>query len=1207
MTSQDSQIPGLTRMFVVNAKPFSGRIEEIPIDSHAVFIAENGSGKTVMIKLLPLFYGEEPRDVVLSHEQCNFFGLYLPTVASYIAFEYVNHAGETRSVIMHSDPIGSALQYRFVRGPLAREMFLKDPDGEVDWVHSTDLESHLRGAGFPVSRRLVTSCRGYRSIIQGAPDTTSSASDRGFHAELAQDYGLGTRKAPLTGIETLMMKMLRNDASLDTLLGIAAGQALENDGGKVSILGRNSAGSLRQWPKDYEGYRRVMALEGAFRESEKVHRRIRTLEEEVGDRVCAIAQIREDLEEQIRTLSEKIGALRAERSDTERSDEEETRLLTRRVSELSSELEALRGRLSRIRADGDRLRKAGGEEAGRLVAEIPRIRSELDAAERHVERISEGGRALAERYEQQRAEVISRFRDEESRLRAEQEAALAKKRDEDDQALQRIDDEATASADRIEARLTRLDGVLLQANSRITDLRVMIAGIGPSEEESGRLFELEAAHEGAATQERSASDALRGARDVEREAHIARERAETREAALRSALSAATEKHRQLADALAPEEGTFQHWLDRTIPDWTGTIGKVIRPDLLSRRGLSPKRSNGDENALFGVELNLDRLDPLMNPDLEARRTEAEKAFRTREQANADLEKGSAELKAAVKGLEAAKRALSEAEVTHQSALRRLEGAGTALDTVKAEIEIAVAARRAGFEAELKEASDDLSTHQADHAAAREELKAHKTRASKVRMEEIGSQKAASVELRKSFSRILEELSGREAVEQARVREAYDAALQDAGLNTDAIAKAEREAADIRKRLRKADDARALAESWGEQIRIEQELPALEARERATVQDLRDASEARSVFISASEARRHKMTQEIGSLEVERERLTGEAASVATILRDHEGAEPARNDHVREGFAVNAAQLGTLKRALRESRDALRARLTEIRSGFRKSGNEAISERLVGLREDEPEAMMADLTNWFETDHHEMLGMLMRGISSMVTPIQTAYNDLVMADREVSAIGRRLRRAIQDMPGFPHVTDVDLTIGSRLRDEPFWADLEAFDGALNAWQAQHDDARSAALVSAMTKLLEHWSDGRDPVIDFRNLLFIEGRLTEKGNERKFSRRTRLSELSSTGNVVILRLILFTALLTVMRQNRRVRFTWAVDEIGQLDPRNTLSLLQMLRANDIALVTAGPGLDPKVVPGFSYHLRIMNGAVYLLPNPNQKAA
>jgi hypothetical protein len=635
MTILDSQTPGLTRMFVVNAKPFSGRIEEIPLDSHTVFIAENGSGKTVMIKLLPLFYGEEPRDVVPSHEQCNFFGLYLPTVASYIAFEYVNHAGETRSVIMHSDPIGSALQYRFVRGPLAREMFLKDPDGEFDWVQSADLESHLREAGFPVSRRLVTSCRGYRSIIQGAPDTTSSASDRGFHAELAQDYGLGTRKA--------------------------------------------------------------------------------------------------------------------------------------------------------------------------------------------------------------------------------------------------------------------------------------------------------------------------------------------------------------------------------------------------------------------------------------------------------------------------------------------------------------------------------------------------------------------------------------------RVREAYDAALQDAGLNTGAIARAEGEAADIRKRLRRADDARVLADSWGEQVRIERELPALEGRERAMGQDLRDASEARSVFISAAETRRNRMTREIGFLEAERERLTGDAASVATILRDHEGAEPARNGHVREGLAVNAAQLGTLKRALRESRDTLRARLTEIRSGFRKSGNEAISERLVGLREDEPEAMMADLTNWFETDHHEMLGMLMRGISSMVTPIQTAYNDLVMADREVSAIGKRLRRAIQDMPGFPHVTDVDLTIGSRLRDEPFWADLEAFDGALNAWQAHHDDARSAALVSAMTKLLEHWSDGRDPVIDFRNLLFIEGRLTEKGNERRFSRRTRLSELSSTGNVVILRLILFTALLTVMRQNRRIRFTWAVDEIGQLDPRNTLSLLQMLRANDIALVTAGPGLDPKVVPSFSYHFRITNGAIYLLPNPNEKAA
>jgi hypothetical protein len=1194
-------------MVVVNSKPFSGRIEEIPLDAHAAVIAENGSGKTVLIKLLPLFYGEEPRDVVMSYEQENFFGLYLPTVASYVAFEYVNHAGETRSVIMHSDPSGTSLQYRFVRGPLTRDMFLKSAEGAPEWVQSDDLEAHLRGAGHPVARRLVTSCRGYRSIIQGAPDATASAADRAFHAEMAQDYGLGTRKTPLTGVETLMMRMLRNDASLDTLLGIAADQALETDGGRVSILGRNSAKSLRQWPKDYEGYRRVMGLEGVFRDAEKVHRQIRTLDGELGDRIGALARIRQDMEAEIDALSDRVSALRAERSEKERADEEEVRALSRKVSELSSELEVLRGRMSRVRTEGERLRRLGADKAADKVLEIPQIRSDLDAAERHLERLSAGGRALADRYERDRSALMSRYRDEETRLRSEQAGALAKNQEEGEAALALLDREAEEADGQAEARLNRLESAVSETRARISDLRVRIAGVAPEEGEAGRLQDLQRARDAVATQERAASDLLRDANNEARDALLERERAEGREAGLRTALSVAERAHARLAAALAPEEGTLQHWLDRAVPDWTGTIGKVVSPELLSRRGLAPRLSEGDGSALFGVELNLDRLEPLVNPDLEARRAEAEKAMTACARAEADLAKGSADLTAAVKRADAARAALSEAEVAHQSAARRLDAAEVALETVRVDIELAVASRRAGLEADLAAAMTELSGREAALSAAREETRSARSAARAARGEAVAQQRIRADALREAHSRQLLDLAKRETAEQDRARQAYEAALRNEGLDTSAIAEAEGVASGLRERLREAEAARPRAQSWTVQVEQERELPALEGRERGCARQLGELSETRDAFLRGAEARRNLMGQEIRNLETKQDRLRRDAELIATALRDHEGAEPVRNDHVREGVSVNLDQLTVLKRTLREARDALRSRLTEIRSGFRKCGNETVSERLVGMREDEPEEMMTDLTRWFDADHHEVLGMLMRGISSIVTPIQTAYNDLVIADRAISEIGRKLRRAIQDMPGFPHVTDVELTIGCRLREETFWPDLEAFDEALNAWQAQHDEARSAALVSAMTRLLEHWSDGREPVVDFRSLLFIEGRLTERGNVRRFSRRTRLGELSSTGNVVILRLILFTALLTVMRQNRRVRFTWAVDEIGQLDLRNTMSLLEMLRANDIALVTAGPSLDPKVVPGFTYHLRILNGAVYLLPKPNNEAA
>lgn len=1207
LSEQPVKFPGLNRMFVVNPATFLGRIEEIPIDAHTAIIAENGSGKTALIKLLPLFYGEEPRDVVLSYEQSNFFNFYLPTPASYIAFEYINHAGETRSVVMHADPSGSSLQYRFVRAPLSREMFLTEHDGEIAFVESVDLERRLRDLSVPAARRLVTSVRGYRSVIQGGADPTAAPADRSFHAELAQDYGLGTRRTPLNGIETLMMRMLRNDASLDTLLGIAAGQALDAGGGKVSILGRNSARSLKQWPKDYEGYRRVMALEGVFRTCEKSRRRVRDLEDEVAERAGAIAWIGQDVDRAMSEAEGKIAALRTERSETERADDEALRVLNRRISELTARSEALRDRISQIRSEGERLRKKGGANAAELVGQLTQIRFELEAAERHFKMISEGGRALAERYDQQRAEIITRFRAEDTSVRSEQEAAIAGRRDRDEEAINQMEDAISAAEARAAERLSRLRAELAAARAAVSDVRVQIAGVGLNEAEAQRVRELEDELEKARAQAQSSEGAFRAAREEEREARIARERAEMRETSAMRAYEAAAERHAALAAALTPDEGSFQHWLERNAPGWTGTIGKVIRPDLLSRRGLAPKLADQASQDLYGVALDLERLEPIVNPDLEARRQEAEKALKERDRLHEAAELARTELGAAVKRLDRTGSALAQAELAREADARRSDARREALSSVRQELGAVLEARKAAFGESLELAQDLASGKEAELSAATEEEKAERARSSALRAEASRSAKAAVEELRNAFRARLQDVTRRESEERDRLQKAHQSALQDAGLDATVIGEAEAAVARVRSRLEEAEAARPLAEKWDIQVRAEEKLPGLEAQERGAADVLRDLTDERRDKVARSEARLREMSDRIRAIEADQERLRSERAAITTILRAHGDPEPVSNGHVSAGFAVNASQLGSLTRALREARDALRAGLTEIRSGFRRCGNEAISDLLVDLREDDPEEMMARLSSWFAEEHQVTLGMLMRGISGIVTPIQLAYNELLMADREVSSIGRKLRRAIQDMPGFPHVTGVDLSIGCRLRDEPFWADLEAFDEALNAWQAKHDEERSGTLVAALTRLLEHWPDGREPVVEFRDMLFIEGRLVERGNERRFSRRTRLSELSSTGNVVILRLILFTALLIVMRQDRPVRFAWAVDEIGQLDARNTISLLEMLRANDIALVTAAPGLDAKVVPGFTHHLRIVNGALYRLPSPNGRAA
>lgn len=111
------------------------------------------------------------------------------------------------------------------------------------------------------------------------------------------------------------------------------------------------------------------------------------------------------------------------------------------------------------------------------------------------------------------------------------------------------------------------------------------------------------------------------------------------------------------------------------------------------------------------------------------------------------------------------------------------------------------------------------------------------------------------------------------------------------------------------------------------------------------------------------------------------------------------------------------------------------------------------------------------------------------------------------------------------------------------------------------------------------------------------MIYIKGHMFEGGHKRVFTRNTNLEDLSSNGNIMVLRMILFTALVTVLRNGGNTRLVWAVDEIGALDRSNISSLLHMLEANGISLLTAAPNIEDRAKGGFAHHMRINEGALY----------
>ena len=161
--------------------------------------------------------------------------------------------------------------------------------------------------------------------------------------------------------------------------------------------------------------------------------------------------------------------------------------------------------------------------------------------------------------------------------------------------------------------------------------------------------------------------------------------------------------------------------------------------------------------------------------------------------------------------------------------------------------------------------------------------------------------------------------------------------------------------------------------------------------------------------------------------------------------------------------------------------------------------------------------------------------MLMGGLVAIIQPIRASYQQLRQADEGIRRSSRKLSKSISSNPGFPHVRDVELTLVSRIREQEFWKDMQGLEEAFTQWQ--HTDGRqpSEALVAALVAFLDHWKDDDDPVLQIEDMIYLKGTMVERGHLRKFGRNTALSDLSSNGHIIIRRLRLFTALLSVTRK------------------------------------------------------------------------
>ncbi len=241
-TSEDNYF-SLRRLILVDSYR-TGAITELKLDGHTSLTGPNGVGKTSLLRLIPLFYGESPNKMVQGGGvNQSFVNYYLPHTTSFIIFEYSRY-GKVCMVVLHASRSAESVYYRFIDQPFSLERFRN----EEGLVAGPDLNRHIRKRGEFCSEQ-ITALSDYRSIIQNAVSVNRD------HRTLAANFSFVGSSGRLSHIEKIVTGMFSRVTNFRDIKRIIVSCIVDD---KNNIRLETSTSAMKGWVRDYRAYVSVM-------------------------------------------------------------------------------------------------------------------------------------------------------------------------------------------------------------------------------------------------------------------------------------------------------------------------------------------------------------------------------------------------------------------------------------------------------------------------------------------------------------------------------------------------------------------------------------------------------------------------------------------------------------------------------------------------------------------------------------------------------------------------------------------------------------------------------------------------------------------------------------------------------------------------------------------------------------------------------------
>lgn len=1173
-----------------------GRVVEFPMDGGAVLTGRNGRGKTTLLQLVPIFYGENPTRIVGTEtNRLDFNGYYLPRLTSYIVFEYLRREVPCM-VVLHASQQGGERRYRFVRSAYREDLFLLE-DG-VNILQVPDLRRHFKLKGV-IHSEAISSVSEYRSIIQGK---VGSGKARQRQRALVADYAFVGSGHHLTHIEKIVSGMFLRRTDFQDLQHMVVSCISEGD---AEIALSTERRKIASWPEHYGAYTRAMDEAGRMAEVLDRETRLTAVEAELGRihaRVLRLLAHLDDADAENRRQRTQQAALAQEEERAHRQTAEGMRIRLEGAGREAKEQEARIAALDRQRADYLRDDLPAKVE---LLLREPELRDQL--AQRNQRRDALLG-------EQEKISLnYERLLNDLDRRQNQAEQTAAKVRADLFQGF-----EPRFAALEAEAR-TELEGL---RESHRAEREVLETRLRETLERKGQCSQLVRAPQPAADlveirdAKRTATETLDSDRQAAEQkagqcgetlakvkaAHQEQEGSLHR---LRTQRDALEQRRQTLLLQQSPGEESLLHFLRTSRPDWVFDIAKVVREDLLVRPDLNPELID-TLPTLYGVGLELGHVEAHLAADEDGLRREIAEIEALRAKVDGERERAEQDLTECDRARRKADQALNLANVDLQLIKTRLASAREEalaaqrrVDQSRKEAAKQARARLAELgqsEKALKTELKDLDQRHQQAVKARDDRLAQDRRT-------MERERGTAVE---AHDREQSERRQRQTADRAGIETERDQALSAAGVDTAALRQLERDIGHIERQLTGIDQSRNQVSQWHLWQRNEWPRREEHVREAHAARELESAAH---VDLTAEDKRWKVRSTELDAalkrLDRKHARLEGEIAAVRGRLdafRPFPPDEQVLGQPYDAGWTLDALtnQANANQTEAANLGQAIAKLVEQVKRAFSAQRDtppdQFFETHRADLGPDVPaRAWIPVFKAWFDSDHDAYRRTLAVEANQIAGAIVAFHRDMDAFHRKVQQFNRELQQSLDDNLGFESVSRVTVEVKSVIRELEYWQPIEAMAEDHRAWlRLAGQDLPPPEFAATLRTLLDHWEVREGIRAALPSLIRIQGEVVENGQTRSFRKAADLARVSSNGLSYLILCVIFIAFINRIRRQAKVHVVWALDELKDLDIGNIEALLAILERNAITLVSAFPDPDTEVLALFRHRFSVEEG-------------